>query len=158
MLNIGGPALSVAAHTNGGGYGAVIIYFKSGVIGTLQLVPGPAPSREQYSFFGEGWQVNIFGRRVEVHRGIPFQYDTTDNYAPAGISGGTVVYDTENCLATLENKALFTQGIAGEMRYFCECALNNKPAGRSGLELSLDIMRVYEAALLSNGRGVIVNV
>lgn len=60
------------------------------------------------------------------------------------------------CLSTLENRVLFTQGMWGEMMHFCECALAGRPASRGTLELALEVMRVYEAALLSEGRRALV--
>jgi len=63
-----------------------------------------------------------------------------------------VVWEPSNCLATLENKALFTQGMYAEMMYFCDCVLKNVPPEMGTLEFSLELMKVYEAGLLSGGR------
>ena len=57
-------------------------------------------------------------------------------------------------LSTLENKALFTQGIYQEMRHFCDCVLDEKPATKGTLEFARELMRVYEAALLSTGNRI----
>ena len=57
-------------------------------------------------------------------------------------------------LGTLENKALFTQGFYDEMRYFCDCVLSEKAAKMGSLEFALSVMKVYEAALLSDGNRV----
>ena len=65
-----------------------------------------------------------------------------------------MVWEPQNCLATLENKALFTQGIWGAMRHFCDCVLAGQSARQGSLEFALDVMRVYEAALLSDGQRV----
>lgn len=62
-----------------------------------------------------------------------------------------MVWEPQNTLATLENKALFTQGFYNEMRYFCDCVLEARPARQGSLEFTLHLMRVYEAALRSQG-------
>ena len=80
----------------------------------------------------------------------------TTEYAPPGDASGAVVWEPQNCLATLENKALFTQGMWAEMKYFCDCVLAGKSAERGSLEFALDVMRVYEAALLSGGQRVAI--
>ena len=82
------------------------------------------------------------------------QYGRTTNYAPPGTDTGAVVWEPQNSLATLENMALFTQGMYGELSYFCDCLLNAKPAQKGSLEFALDVMLVYEAALRSNGNRV----
>ena len=67
---------------------------------------------------------------------------------------GSIVWEPQNMLASLENRPLMTQGMHEEMRYFCQCVLDATPAERGSLEFALDVMRTYEAALLSNGEGV----
>lgn len=89
--------------------------------------------------------------RVTLHRGIPFDYATVRNYAPQGLDSGSIVWEPQNTLSTLENKALFTQGVYDEMKHFCDKALAGRPAELGTLEFGLEIMRVYEAALISNG-------
>ena len=37
------------------------------------------------------------------------------------------------------------------MRYFCDCVLEGRAPRRGNLEFALEVMRVYEAALLSHG-------
>jgi len=57
----------------------------------------------------------------------------------------------------LENMALFTQGMYAEMRYFCEQVLAGQPAVKGSLEFALEVMRVYEAALVSEGERVSIS-
>jgi predicted dehydrogenase len=64
---------------------------------------------------------------------------------------GTTVWEPQNTKATLENKALFTQGFYDELRTFCDCVLTGGQAELGSLDFALQIMRVYEAALLSDG-------
>ena len=57
-------------------------------------------------------------------------------------------------MATLENKALFTQGIYGELAYFCECIIEDRRAEKGSLEFALELMKVSEAAMISNGKQI----
>jgi hypothetical protein len=105
---------------------------------------------EHYMFYGHGVHVEIDNfQRVGLYKGIPFKYERTTHYAPAGFDHGVLVWEPQNNLATLENKALFTQGIYAEMRYFCDCILEQRPAELCGLPFALELMKVHEAALLS---------
>ena len=100
--------------------------------------------------------MNIYDQRVELRRGIPFEYAATTTFAPEGDDSGTIVWSAANCLATLENKALFTQGFYNETKFFCDCVLEGRQpvSGTGSLEQALEIMKVYEAALLSGGKPV----
>ena len=40
------------------------------------------------------------------------------------------------------------------MKYFCDCALKGERAELGSLEFALSMMKVYEAALISNGEKV----
>jgi hypothetical protein len=88
---------------------------------------------------------------VAFQRGIPFQYGKTVSYVPAGLDSGAVVREPQNTLATLENNPLFTQGMYGELKHFCDQALQGRPTVRGSLEFARDVMQAYEAALLSDG-------
>jgi predicted dehydrogenase len=111
---------------------------------------------ERYEIFGRTWQMHIIDNQIELRRGIPFDYAYTTTFAPPGDDSGTIVWNASNCLATLENKALFTQGFYGETKYFCDCILENKKpvSGTGSLEQALEIMKIYEAALRSHGKPV----
>ena len=91
---------------------------------------------------------------MTLQRGIPFNYGKNLTYLPEGLDSGAVVWEPQNREGTLENKALFTQGIYNEMQYFCAQALANAPAQKGSLEFALAVMKVYEAALLSKGKRV----
>ncbi|MDR2932134.1 MAG: Gfo/Idh/MocA family oxidoreductase [Oscillospiraceae bacterium] len=154
MMAVGGPVDTVTTHINAAGYGAVMLGYKNGCTGTLHLASGPMPNIEYYAVYSDQWELSVRDTRVELRRGIPFAYSETHNYAPAGDVSGTVVWDTTNCLATLENKPEFTQGFFDEMNYFCGCVLENKQPDKGTLEMALDMMKVYEAALISDGTPV----
>ena len=121
---------------------------------TLHLASGPSPRLERYAVYGESWQLDIENAKVTLQRGIPFVYKETTSYVPEGDDSGAVVWEPSNCMATLENMALFTQGMYSEMMHFCECALRSEPAQKGTLEFSLELMKVYEAALLSDGKTI----
>lgn len=157
LLAVGGMVVAVTTHRGKHGGGAVILEFENGAIGNLHLASGGNNSQplEQYSVFGRGAHLTVDNADcVALHRGIPFDYGRTTTFAPPGEDSGTVVWEPQNMLGTLENKSSFTQGTYAEMRYFCDCVLNGVPAERGSLEFALHLMRVYEAGLLSEGTRV----
>ena len=90
----------------------------------------------------------------EFRRGIPFEYSRTTSYAPPGMDHGAVSWVPQNNVATLENKALFTQGFWSEMKYFCDCILEHRDVSICSLEFALRLMQVHESVLLSGGNRV----
>ena len=156
-IAVGGPVSAVTVHRAIDGGGVCVLEFASGAIGNFHLAAGENRGQpiERYSFFGDRCHLVIDnGLRVTLQRGIPFQYGKTTTYVPEGIDSGAIVWEPQNREATLENKALFTQGIYQEMRYFCDQVLAGKPAQRGSLEFTLQVMKVNEAGLLSGGRRV----
>ena len=156
LMAVGGTVEAVTVHRSKDGHGACLLDFASGVTGNFHLASGPFPI-EQYRFFGDNWYLEIDNSlRVKLQRGIPHEYHKMMNYVPEGTNTGAIVWEPQNHLSTLENKSLFTQGIYGEMKYFCDCVLDGRPAERGSLEFALHLMKVYEAALLSNGETVAI--
>ena len=154
MIAVGGSVSAVTVHRSRDGSGVCVLEFENGALGNFHLANGGASSQplERYSFFANNCHIVIDnGLRVTFQRGIPFQYSKTTNFAPKGMDSGAIVWEPQNCSATLENKALFTQGMYNEMRYFCDRILAGETATRGSLEFALEVMKVYEAALLSNG-------
>ena len=157
LLSIGGRVGAVTTHTNAQGHGACILEFESGVIGDFHMASGPHPM-ETYALYGQGWHLTVANSaKVILQRGTPLQYATSTTYAPEGFDSGAITWEASFCLATLENKALFVQGIYNEMAYFCDCALSGQPAEMGSLEFALEVMRVYEAALHSAGQTIMVH-
>lgn len=157
LLAIGGEVNAVITHRGQHGGGICVLEFASGVIGNFHLADGGQHSQpiENYSFFGDRCHMVIDNcLRVTLQRGIPSQYGITTNYIPEGINSGAVTWEPQNSFATLENKALFTQGFFHEMEYFCEQVLAEKPAIEGSLEFALQVMKVYEAGLLSEGNRI----
>jgi predicted dehydrogenase len=157
LLAVGGKVASVTAHRTSTGRGAVLLEFADGAFGNLHLASGPQPI-ESYHFYGERAHLRIDNSlRVTLERGIPTQYGIITGYIPAGFDSGAIVWEPQNCLATLENKALFTQGFYQELLYFCQCVLEGKSAEEGSLEFALHVMNVYEAALVSGGKQVSIH-
>lgn len=160
LLRVGGKVSAVTAYCGGTSNragGICVLEFENGVIGNLHMGSGPYPM-ESYGLFGDKWHMNIDNcSRVTLQRGIPFEYGRTTNYITEGDEHGAVVWEPQNSLGTLENKVFFTQGVYSEMMYFCDCVISRKPAVKGSLEFALEVMKVYEAALLSNGKRVVIN-
>lgn len=154
LMALGGRVSSVTSLCNDAGHGIFAMQFANGVIGNYHLSSGPLPRYERYAAYGRTWHLEIENARVTLQRGIPFVYKETTSYAPDGDDSGAVVWEPSNCLATLENKALFTQGMYAELKYFCDCVQGGIQPEIGTLEFSLELMKVYEAGLLSGGKPV----
>lgn len=159
LLSVAGPVAAVSVHRGRFGGGACVVEFASGAIGNLHLAEGAGSSQpvERYHFFGERCFAMIEnGLRVVFQRGIPFRYGETTSFAPPGLDHGAVVWEPQNMLATPENQPLYTQGFLPELQYFCDCVQEKRAPTRGTLEFALQVMRVYEAALLSQGDRVVI--
>ena len=156
MMAVGGPVSAVTVHRAANGGGVCILEFVSGAIGNFHLASGGnTQPLERYSFFCSKSHITIDNSmRVVFQRGIPFKYGVTTTFAPEGLDSGAIVWEPQNCLATLENKGLFIQGVYNETRYFCDQVIAGEPAVKGSLEFALELMKVYEAGLLSNGSRV----
>lgn len=154
MLGVGGPVEAVTMHRGRKAGSVCVLEFENGCLGTLHLATGAVASQpvERYMFVGRGCHVEIENSlRVTFQRGIPYRYGVTTDYVGDGLDSGAVVWEPQNHLSTLENKALFTQGIYGELKHFLDCVLEKRRPTLGTLEFAYDVMRVYEAGLLSNG-------
>jgi predicted dehydrogenase len=154
MMSVGGRVEAVTVHRGARGGGACILEFAGGAIGNLHLAAGMQGPTERYSFFAEHAHLTVENARVSMHRAIPFDYARTTTYAPEGDGHGTVSWEPRFTLATLENKALFIQGMYGEMRHFCDCVMEGRRPEMGTLEFALNVMQVYEAGLVSAGQRV----
>jgi len=154
LLNIGGEVQSVITYRASQGGGTVILNFANGTIGTLHLADGMRGACERYSFYSENYHIVIDDcRKISLHRGSIDYVQTTD-YTSQENSLGSLMWESQNGLATLENKAIFSQGFYSELLYFCNCILNGKMPTIGTLEFAKDVMLVYESALLSQGNVV----
>lgn len=157
MLGVGGAVEAITMHRGQLNGAVCVIEFESGCIGTLHLAIGAVASQpaERYMFVGRSCHVEIENSlRVVFQRGIPSRYGRTTEYTSEGFDSGAVVWEPQNHLSTLENKSLFTQGIYGELKHFCDCVLEGRAPTLGTLEFAHDVMRVYEAGLLSNGHRI----
>ena len=157
LMAVGGKVSAVTALCNDARNGILALRFARGAFGTLHLASGPQPRLERYAVYADKWQVDIENTRIALYRGIPIVHGKTTNYAPEGDDGGAVVWEASNCQAGLENKAEFTQGMYAAMMHFCECVLQNRTPDKGTLEFALEMMKVYEAGLLSEGRTININ-
>jgi predicted dehydrogenase len=154
LLAVGGKVSAVTVHRGLRDRGVCVLEFASGAIGNFHMAQSGQPL-EHYGFFGDSCHVVIdSGLRVTFQRGILPNFGSTTTYAPEGLDSGAIVWEPQNCVATLENKALFMQGFYNEMRYFCDRVLAGQPAEKGSLEFALEVMKVYEAGLLSGGNRV----
>ena len=159
VLELGGDVRTVTTVRGAGEEcaGAVFLHFASGAVGVLHLAagaPGGCPN-EFYRLYGHGRLIAIENStRVVYQRGVPLQYGVSRDFAPPGTDTGALVWEASHRLATLENKALFVQGMVGELHDFCEAVLDGRPLLTCGLEFARHLMQVYEAALLSDGSPV----
>jgi predicted dehydrogenase len=134
--------------------GSVTLHFVNGAQGVLFLAGGsPAlHAGERYDLFGNGQIISIENSvRVAWHRGVPFTYETQTDFTAPGIDSGTVLWESSNRQGTLENTSLFIQGMYAELLDFCQAVFAHRQPEIGTLELALDIMRIYEAAMLSDG-------
>jgi hypothetical protein len=162
MLAVGGEVDSVQTIRGPGddAVGAVHLVFEAGCVGTLFLAGGSPNGRavERYEFFGNRRSATIEDSvRVTYDRGIPFDYATQRDFTAPGTDSGSVVWTAEHRLATLENMSLFVQGMFDELLDFCTAALDGRNPQLCDLPFALQVMRVYEAALLSSGEPVAID-
>ncbi len=160
FVAVGGKVATVTLHRSQRGGGACILEYESGALGNFHLADGARHGQpsELYQFFGDGCHAEIRNStHVSLQRGMPFNYRNSTSYVPQGFNSGAIVWEPQNSLGTLENKGLFIQGFYQEMRYFCDCILEGKPAEQGSLEFALEVMKVYEAGLRSEGDPVSVS-
>lgn len=115
MLSLGGRVSSVTTLLGPGeqAVGVVYLQFASGASGVFHLAGGTPQSHavEQYELFGDNRAISIEnGAHVAYHRGIPFNYWVQRDFTAPGLDSGSVVWEANQCLATLKNEAIFVQG------------------------------------------------
>jgi predicted dehydrogenase len=156
MLALGGDVSTIRTVRGPGeqAHGAVHLQYTSGAIGTFYLAGGSPNGRpaERYELLGDRRAITIDDSvKVTYDRGIPFDYASQRDFTFPGTDTGSVVWTLEHRLATLENMSLFVQGIVDELLDFCTCALDGRTTPLCDLQFALQVMRIYEAALLSSG-------
>ncbi len=162
MLALGGPVRSVQTIRGPGdeALGSVHLAYDNGAVGVLYLAGGSPHGHpvERYEFLGRRRSVTIEDSiKVTCNRGIPFDYSKQIDFTSPGLDGGSLVWEAEHRLATLENSALFIQGLYYELLDFCTAAIGHRRVELADLPFALQVMRVYEAAMLSRGEPVPVS-
>ena len=154
MLATGGAVESVVSVQNRVGHGADIIKFKNGAVGTFHLASGPQPI-EEYHFYSSKWHLHIDdSSKVTLQRGIPFIYHRNTSFTAPGDECGAVVWEVQNCRASLDNQAAFVQGMYQEMMEFCNCVLESRKPDLGSLEFALELTKTAEALAVSNGNEI----
>ena len=159
LLAVGGKVSAVTVHLGQHGGGACILEFASGALGNFHLADGARSGQpaEHYQFFGDNCHAEIVnGTKVVLQRGMRLDYHGGTTFVPEGFDSGAIVWEPQHSLGTLENKGLFIQGFYQEMHYFCDCILEGRTAEQGSLEFALEVMKVYEAGLRSEGERVLV--
>ncbi|MFN8662183.1 MAG: Gfo/Idh/MocA family oxidoreductase [Thermomicrobiales bacterium] len=156
MIACGGPVNAVTTLRGPGEEAAAIValHFVSGAIGNLHLAAGSPEllAAERYDFYGQGQVIAIENStRVAYHRGVPFSYETQLDFATPDLESGSVVWESSNAQGTLENTSFVVQGMVAELRDFCDAVMERRQPTIGTLEFALQVMQVYEAAMLSQG-------
>jgi len=132
----------------------LVLQMDRGGLGPDHLADGARNGQpsELYQFFGDGCHAEIRnGTQVLLQRGVQLDYRESTSFVAEGFDSGAVVWEPQHSFGTLENKGLFIQGFYQEMRYFCDCILEGKPAEQGSRAFALEVMKVYEAGLRSEG-------
>jgi predicted dehydrogenase len=154
MLAVAGSAKSVVVHRGRDLANVVVIEHTNGALSNLHSAIGISPAHpfERYTVYGMHGSVEIENsRKVIFQRGAPFDYSRIANFAPSGLDSGSLVWEPQDSLGTLENRSDFTQGMHGELAYFLDCVLAGTRPETANLEFARQIAEIYEAAILSNG-------
>lgn len=157
LLALGGSAATTSVHRGPGGTGFLQVQHEGGAVSCLQLAAGGPAFQpiERYLAFGGSGSVEIFNsRKVRYQRGLPFDYSTGTSFVGPGVDSGAVVWEAQDGFNTLENKAVFTQGLYGSLRHFADCVLDKAPVERGGLEFAREVTAVSRAALGAGERPV----
>jgi predicted dehydrogenase len=124
------------------------IKFTSGAVGTFHMAAGISGSSpvERLEIIGEK-------ENVIVENGVKLAYHRKAGRGKYGRAGNYIVdqdsaplyWEPEFSLGNLSNKNIFYLGYVGEVNYFCECVLQDKPLERGSLSQVKEITRWLEA-------------
>lgn len=70
------------------------------------------------------------------------------------MTAAPVVWEVQNCKASLDNQAAFVQGIYQEMMEFCNSILENQKPDIGSLEFTLELTKTAESLAVSNGNEI----
>ena len=154
LVAVGGKVESVTTLRNPGSASICALRFANGIIGNLHADSGAGNSQpsERYTIYAHHITLTMENcSRLILQRGVPFAYGKSVTCLEGNEESGAVIWEPQNTLATLENKALFTQGIFAELDSFCRQVESGQREWIGSLEFSLEVMKIYEAALRSDG-------
>jgi predicted dehydrogenase len=156
---LAGPIESLYVERNAvTGASVTALRFTSGAVGSLHLSSG-----QSMMGFLERTEVVGRGANVVVDNNLRVIY-----YRPGGPEGGygragtfygseetaPLVWEPEFSLGQLYNKGIFLLGYAPEIRYFCECVLEDRAPEIGNLDDALELLRVYEAYRQPEGQRI----
>jgi predicted dehydrogenase len=130
--------------------GAVVaaIGFESGAVGALHLAAGISGTSplERVEIVGRGANLVVEnGCRLTYYRpGARGDYGRSDSFIGPD-DAAPLVWEPEFSLGQLYNCGLFLLGYAAEIRYFCDCLLNDRPIEEGGLDAAFQATALYEA-------------
>ncbi len=147
---LGGPIESLQverSRINGASF--THIRFVSGAVGSLHLAHGQSGMSplERTEIIGDSANVVVDNNvRVTYYR----RGGAEGGYGRAGTFFGSddaapLHWEPEFSLGQLYNKGLFLLGYAPEIRYFCECVLENRAPEVGSLADARELLRVFEA-------------
>jgi predicted dehydrogenase len=157
MLELGGKVSSVTTFRGQHDGAAVILQYASGAIGNLHLPKGVPTSQPFESYLVAAGSHSIAidnARRLTYQRGSEFNYTYGTTFAAGGLDSGAIVWEAQDGLNTLENKAVFTQGVYNSLEHFASSILAGKMATIGTLEFAHHLTSVWEATLLSGGNRI----
>ncbi len=147
---LAGPTRSIYVQRAANGGTITSIQFVNGAVGSLHMPQGAgigAPL-ERTEIVGSGGSVVIDNNiRVTFYRpgsAPEGGYGRSGNFFGAD-EAAAVTWEPEFSLGQLYNKAIFLLGYAPEIRYFCQCVLDNRAPERGNLEDALELLRIHEA-------------
>lgn len=157
MVSVAGPVARVTAHRSSRGGGIVVLEHRSGTVSTLHAALGAPKFQpcERYTFADDDHSVEILNsRKVILRRPFWPDYSSDDDFAPPGLDAGSLVWEAQDTMATLQGKNVVTQGIYGGLRAFRDAVRSRREPVVGSLGFALEVTKVYEAALMSDGSAV----
>ncbi|MFA9477911.1 Gfo/Idh/MocA family protein [Phycisphaerales bacterium AB-hyl4] len=156
---LAGPAESIFVQRSPTGGTVTAIQFASGAVGSLHLDRGQGSSS-----FLERTEIVGPGGNVVIHNNTKLTF-YSDGPKPAGGYGRSGDYyggderaalhwEPEFSLGQLYNKGIFLLGYAPEIRYFCQCVLDDTPPEVGTLDNALEMLRIYEAYCQPDGQHI----
>jgi predicted dehydrogenase len=160
LVTMGGEVEAVTVHRGPEDVGGIcLLHHTNGALSTFILADGIPKFQpfERYLFIANDRSIEIENsRKVVFQRGIPFTYGTSTSFAPLGRDSGAIVWECQDSMNTLENKAVFSQGLSFSIQHFLDAVINKQVATIGTLEFALHLTQIYEAALLSSGDKVLL--